>query len=195
MNPLTFSTAALADRARHGDASAFDELAAYYRPRLAAFFRRQGVASEAEDLTQETLQKAYASITSVNPPSIGGWLYRIAANLTIDRARAANSRVKPLSLDAAPDPDGEDGAIEVPDLRHEPAGTVEAAELRARVGEAIAELSEPHRRLIVLRDLQGLDYAAIAEITGLPVGTVKSRLFHARADLARRLRPYMSGVK
>jgi RNA polymerase sigma-70 factor (ECF subfamily) len=67
--------------------------------------------------------------------------------------------------------------------------------MRALVRETVAEMPEKMRQVLIMCDLQGMPYEDISAVLDVPLGTVKSRLFHARADLARRLRPYMSGVK
>ncbi len=72
---------------------------------------------------------------------------------------------------------------------------VERDELRRHVRETVMEMPDKLRAVLVMCDIQGMAYEQIAQTLGCPIGTVKSRLFHARADLARRLKPYMNGAK
>ncbi|MBW3636621.1 MAG: sigma-70 family RNA polymerase sigma factor, partial [Armatimonadetes bacterium] len=87
------------------------------------------------------------------------------------------------------------GGREIADSRFEPSKGVERDEMRTIVRQTVAEMPEKQRQVLIMCDLQGMAYENIAEVLGIPLGTVKSRIFHARADLARRLKPYMSGVK
>ncbi|MDQ3814503.1 MAG: sigma-70 family RNA polymerase sigma factor, partial [Armatimonadota bacterium] len=152
---------------------------------------------EAEDVTQEVFIKAYRSLDSFRgASSFSTWLYRIATNLCIDRARQRKRRPQQAySLDEPLDKEEERGGRDVPDFSTEPSKSIEREELRQQVRETVAEMPEKLRAVLLMCDIQGMSYESIAQVLGCPIGTVKSRLFHARADLARRLRPYMHGVK
>ncbi len=93
------------------------------------------------------------------------------------------------------DKEEEKGGREIADYSAEPTREVERDELRQRVREVMAEMPEKMRSILIMCDMQGMAYDDIARVLDCPIGTVKSRLFHARADLGRRLRPYISGVK
>jgi len=189
----------LVERALDGDIAAFERLVSRYQNKIMGYVGRMvnGDREEAEDVTQETFIKAYRSLDSFRgQASFSTWLYKIATNLCIDRARGKKRRPQQaFSLDEPVDKDEEKGGREIPDSRYEPAQDVERDEMRKVVRETVAEMPEKMRQVLILCDLQGKPYEEIAQLLDVPLGTVKSRLFHARADLARRLRPYMSGAK
>jgi len=189
----------LVERALDGDIAAFERLVSRYQNKIMGYVGRMvnGDREEAEDVTQETFIKAYRSLDSFRgQASFSTWLYKIATNLCIDRARGKKRRPQQaFSLDEPMDKDEEKGGREIPDSRYEPAQDVERDEMRKVVRETVAAMPEKMRQVLILCDLQGKPYEEIAQMLDVPLGTVKSRLFHARADLARRLRPYMSGAK
>jgi RNA polymerase sigma-70 factor (ECF subfamily) len=190
--------ALLVERALNQDLAAFEQLVSRYQDRLIGFSARMlGDRDEAEDVAQETFVKAYRNLESFRGASaFSTWLYRIATNLCIDRARAKKRRPQSAySLDEPFDKEEDSGGRDVPDETFEPSGMVERDELRRRVRETVAEMPEKARAVLVMCDIQGMPYEEIAQALEIPIGTVKSRLFHARADLARRLKPYMRGVK
>jgi len=96
------------------------------------------------------------------------------------------------SLDSGPSHDGSETEVPIPDLVAEPARVAERSELSQYLDEAIRGLSEKLRAVVVLYDIEGMPYEEIAQVLGCPVGTVKSRLFNARAELRRKLAPYLA---
>jgi len=192
------SDLALVERVLNNDLAAFEQLVARYQNKIIGYAARMlNDPVEAEDVAQETFIKAYRSLASFRgESSFSTWLYRIATNLCIDRVRKIKRSPKPAySLDEPIDADEDKGGREVADTTFEPSMSIERDEVRRRVRETVAEMPEKLRAVIVMCDIQGMSYESIAEVLNVPLGTVKSRLFHARADLARRLRPYMRGVK
>lgn len=192
------SDAYLVSRALEGDLPAFEDLVARYQSKIIGFSARMlNDHDEAEDVAQEVFIKAYRSLDSFRgDASFSTWIYRIATNLCIDRMRAKKRRPQQAySLDEPMDKEEEKGGREIADYSAEPTREVERDELRQRVREVMAEMPEKMRSILIMCDMQGMAYDDIARVLDCPIGTVKSRLFHARADLGRRLRPYISGVK
>lgn len=190
----------LVDRALDGDIAGFEKLVTRYQNKIMGYVGRMtnGDREEAEDITQEAFIKAYRSLDSFRgQASFSTWLYKIATNLCIDRARTKKRRPQQAySLDEPMDKEEEGGGgREIADSRFEPSKGVERDELRTLVRQTVGEMPDKQRQVLIMCDLQGMPYEEIAAALDIPLGTVKSRIFHARADLARRLKPYMSGVK
>jgi RNA polymerase sigma-70 factor (ECF subfamily) len=184
------SVEALVARAKQRDYAAFEQLIRLYKDRIYNYVSRMlHDPTEAEDIAQETFIRAFQSLPHFRGvSSFQTWLYRIAGNLAIDAARRRKRRdSQSVSLDEPLN--AQDGEVvrDVPDPRHGPAGMAEVNQLQGEVLKAIAELSPKLRPVIVLYDLQGLSYQDIAEVLGCPLGTVKSRLFNARAQLKEKL--------
>lgn len=144
------------------------------------------------DLAQEVWIRVYRNINRLNEPvKFRGWLSRIATNLFYDELRK-RKRVKPaISLDAPRRVD--DGEIDW-DLESDypsPSDTLSTNEFYDHLREAIADLPESFRTTIVLREIEGLPYEEIAEMTGVSLGTVKSRIARARAKLQSLLQGYL----
>ena len=195
-NPNADEDAALVERALNEDLAAFEQLVTRYQDKITGFAARMlSDRDEAEDVAQEVFIKAYRHLESFRgASSFSTWLYRITTNLCIDRVRAKKRRPQSAySLDEPIDREEDSGKREIADLTFEPSGQIERDELRLQVRQTMAEMPEKQRSVLVMCDLQGMAYEEIAQVLGCPIGTVKSRLFHARADLARRLKPYMRG--
>lgn len=175
----------LAAKAARGNREAFDELVNRYQSRMFQLVRilTSGDA-EAEDLVQDTFVRAYRAVGQFRGDStFRTWLHRIAVNVVRSHAARRNSRGRPRSVEAdAADDDAAVGRL----ASHE---DLEDAVVRRRtIDQALARLPPEMRLLITLRDVQGLEYREIAVITGLPIGTVESRIFRGR----RRLRPMLA---
>jgi RNA polymerase sigma-70 factor (ECF subfamily) len=172
----------LIDRALSGQSSAYGELVCRYQDRLrGSLLRLTGSAEEAEDVAQEAFVQAYLKLSSFQRSSrFYTWIYRIAFNQAISKSRKRRPRV---SLSVVQESGGVEPVSEA-DCPTEPTIQVERAEL---LHAAIAELEEDHRQVIVLREFEDMDYQQISEVIGAPIGTVRSRLFRARAQLRDRL--------
>ena len=173
-----------------GDTVAFDQLVRLYKDRVYAFVaRRLSDPIEAEDIAQEAFVRAYRHLPSFRgAASFQSWLHRIAGNLTIDSLRKRQRRGNQYSLDAPLETEGGAVARELIAPPYcEPHKDLETAELRREVHCAIRDLSPKLRAVVVLHELQGLNYREIAATLGCPVGTVKSRMFNARGQLKRSL--------
>jgi len=137
---------------------------------------------QAFDITQETFLKAYTALKSFRgDSSFSAWLYRLTSNICIDYLRR-EKRQKTVSITYI---DGEGEELEIPDLRNHPETELERCELREAIEKGLLQLSEDHRKILVLRDIHGLSYDEISKVLDLEVGTVKSRLARARMNLAK----------
>jgi len=142
---------------------------------------------DAADLTQEVFIRAYQGFARFDGRcSLRTWLFRIAYNLCIDRVRKNARSVTDSRLDLS----SEEESIEVSDSRWDPQSTILDDELYGVVSEAIDSMSEKLKTVLLLHDRDDLSYDEIAQVMGIPVGTVKSRLFLARAHLQNQVSRY-----
>ncbi len=181
----------LVDQVRRGNRGALGELlGAYHRSVYHQCLRMLGNAEDAADVAQDAMMKAVQHIDSFRGNSrFGTWLYRIVMNLSISQLRRRKVR-QATSLETPVA--GEDQASELKSMLRQqrepdPDQRVETDEQVDQVMAALEQLDAPLRSVILLRDLQDMDYTQIAEVVGVPVGTVKSRLFRARVALRQAL--------
>lgn len=180
----------LVERSVAGDRGAFGDLVTRWQDRIyATVYRMVGDADDARDVAQDTFLRAWTNLRSFEgASSFGTWLHAIAINQvrTEMRRRSAAKRGAPVSLDAlAAHHDG--SAHDPPSPSPSPSDGAAVREDAARLRREIAALDPEHREVLVLREFRDLSYEDIAEVTGVPVGTVRSRLFRARTELRRRL--------
>lgn len=182
--------AALIDRCRRQDMEAFGKLVDVYQNRVFGFVRRMVTnAEEASDITQEVFIRAFQSFGRFDArSSVRTWLFRIAYNLCIDRARKIDRSITEVGMSVSADTDDQ---IDVADNRWQPEQVAMDLELQEAVEEGIRTMSEKLRTVLLLHDKEDTPYEEIAKIVGVPVGTVKSRLFLARAHLQTVLRNYL----
>jgi len=141
----------------------------------------------ANDLVQETFMKAFSSLKSYRSEyRFSTWLYKIAANSSIDHLR--KKRIHALSLDNPIKTEDGEVPIEVADYTHHPEREMVRRERAVSIDEAINSLPDKYRRVIIARHKEEKSYDEIADELGLPVGTVKARIFRARELLKKRLR-------
>jgi len=176
--------AELATASGQGDPAAFGELVLRHQDRAFNLaFRLTGSPEDAADAVQEAFLKAYRGIPSFRrQSSFYTWLFRILVNEVRSRRRSGAARRPSFSLDAA---DGAGLRADGPD----PSEQASLAERRQIVEEALQSLEFDQRAIVALRDIEGRDYAEIAEVLGCPQGTVKSRLHRARMALKDALAP------
>jgi len=177
--------------AQGGDAQAFRALVERYQRRV--YQLALGMvkdADEAMDITQETFVRVHRYLPSFKgDSSFFTWTYRIATNLCLDAARK-RGRTERVELDES------DAEIEA---QMDPPSAALAgphraalnAELKSKIDEALDTLSENHRAILLLREVEGLSYEELAQTLGIRKGTVMSRLFHARLKMQRKLREYL----
>lgn len=169
-------------RVRAGDRQAFGQLALRYQKRLYNKLRALVPSqADAEDIVQEALLRAYVKLDTFRCRSqFYTWLFRIALNLAHCRARRAR-----ISLSFGENRRG--CAIEPADHRQVAGELVVRHEEAFAVRQALGRLSEQHRAVLLLREVEGCDYRTIGEMLDLNIGTVRSRLGRARSKLRKRL--------
>lgn len=170
---------------RSGNAEAFGILVKRYQDRLfPTILRLTGNADDALDLLQDTFFRAYQKLGKFRGrSSFYTWLYRIAVNLALSDRRKRRTSGHTSHFDGGRDldpPDDSDLAI--------PSGALERAETHAEVQAALNALLPDHRAVVVMKEFDGFRYEEIAEILNIPVGTVRSRLHRARAELRHQLK-------
>ncbi len=179
-------------RSQQGDLAAYDELVRRYQERVyATIYHMTSNHEDANDLAQETFIKAFQAIkTFKGSSSFFTWVYRIAVNKTINFLKQRKNRphmsLNDLDFNAEHDPDL---VALVSDKT--PRREVSLAELQEKLNAAMQKLSESHRLVVTLHDVQGLPHDEIAEIMGCNIGTVRSRLFYARQQLQAHLSDYL----
>lgn len=182
----------LVRRSQQGDLAAYDELVRRYQERIyATIYHMTSNHEDANDLAQETFIKAFQAIKSFKGgSSFYTWVYRIGVNKTINFLKQRKNRthisLNDLDFNAEHDPDL---VALVSDKT--PRREVNLAELQEKLNTAMQKLSEPHRLVVTLHDVQGLPHDEIAEIMGCNIGTVRSRLFYARQQLQAYLSDYL----
>lgn len=149
---------------------------------------------DATDLTSQTFLHALRAYDRFRGEAQAyTWLYRIAVNLCKNhfRKRDREARIEVVSLDAPIIADGEEMERDIEDLTHSPERLMEGQELQELIQQAIMGLSQDLRVVILLRDVQGLSYQEVADVTQCTVEAVKSRIFRARGHLRRVLGPHL----
>jgi RNA polymerase sigma-70 factor (ECF subfamily) len=186
------SDLSLVKRAQEQDSSAYDELIRRYQQRIyATLYHMTSNHEDANDLTQETFIKGYRALKGFKgDSSFYTWVYRIAVNKTINFLKTRKNRVQ-MSLNDV------DYQVEHdPDLvalvsDKTPRRDLNLAELQEKLNVAMQKLSEHHRMVVTLHDVQGLSHEEIGKIMNCNVGTVRSRLFYARQQLQGFLSDYL----
>lgn len=173
----------LVERARGGVPSAFAQLVSRYQDRIYnTCYRMCHNDADALDLTQATFLRALESLDGFRGKAgFYTWIFRIAVNLVISHRRK-NARRRTISLDV------ETGDARAPgprlaDDRMDNSLRIERGETRERIAWALQQLEDEFRAAVVLKDIEGLDYASIAQILSVPIGTAKSRIHRARMML------------
>lgn len=188
--------AALVRAIQAGDMAAFDQLVLKHKDKLFNMvYWFLGDYQEASDCAQDTFIKVFKSLKKFRfESSFSTWLYRIAINTCKNRLKSSmyRWRKKTVSLENPESSEQGNPSYEIQNSSPSPANELEKKERSMMIQKAINSLPEEQNRVIVLRDIQGLSYQEIADITGLNLGTVKSRLARARLTLKARLKPQLS---
>jgi len=179
-------------KSQQGDVHAFEELVERYHGKIYGLtYNMTSNREDAEDLTQEVFVKAFEALPKFRgKSSFYTWLYRIAVNKTINYRKKRN-RKRALSLDQF------DQEIKTDDTYHDltskgsPLRNISLSELQIKLNEALQSLSEKHRTVVVMHDMQGIPHDEIAKVVGASVGTIRSRLFYARRQMQAELSEFM----
>ena len=175
-----------------GDMAAFDELVLKYKDRLFNLvYWFLGDYQDANDCAQETFIKVFKSIKKFRFESaFSTWLYRIAINTCKNKIQSSAYRwkKKTVSLETSNSSKNGNPFSEIVNGSPTPVVALEKKERMMRIQKAINSLPEEQNKVVVLRDIQGLSYQDISDITGLNLGTVKSRLARGRLELKNRLK-------
>jgi RNA polymerase sigma-70 factor (ECF subfamily) len=192
VEPVPVEEMVFVKNAREGDLEAYDELVKRYQERIyATIYHMTSNHEDANDLAQEAFIKAYQALKSFKGgSSFYTWVYRIAVNKTINFLKQRKNKAQ-MSLD-----DLDFNVEHNPDLvalisDKTPRREVNLAELQEKLNIAMQKLSEPHRLVVTLHDVQGLSHEEIAKIMECNIGTVRSRLFYARQQLQAYLSDYL----
>jgi RNA polymerase sigma-70 factor (ECF subfamily) len=189
----------LVDRAKAGDLRAFEALVRRYeRWVFTLALRMVGDRGDAEDIAQEVFLKAYRGLQGFRGGSrFSTWLYAIASHHCLNHLAGPDSRVR-RAQKTGRSPDGRGGALpsaleRVADPSPGPDAVLERHELRCAIQRELLALTEHHRIVLILRDIQGMSYEAIAAALSVALGTVRSRIHRARMELKARLGPLVDG--
>src|ERR1051325_7785636 len=181
----------LVKQCQAGNSEAFDQLVARYRTRVfGIIYNRVHNEQEAWDLAQYSFLKAWKSIGRFRgQSSFYTWIYRIVTNVTIDWLRKKQVKGSGAEFDDTIQlKEIEPGSRTAPKADALPHQRMEQHEIRARIDDAIAQLSPEHRAVILMKETEDMQYHEIAEALGCSIGTVMSRLFYARKKLQNLLR-------
>lgn len=191
-SPAVVDEEELVRRARGGDLDAYDGLVRRYQERIyATIYHMTSNHEDANDLAQESFIKAFQALkTFKGGSSFYTWLYRIAVNKTINFLKQRKNRnhmsLNDLDFNAEHDPD-----LVALISDKTPRRAADLTELQEKLNAAMLKLSEPHRLVVVLHDVQGLSHDEIAKVMDCNIGTVRSRLFYARQQLQGFLSDYL----
>ncbi len=191
MSPVNPSDFELIRQCRAGTAEAFGVLVERHQDRLyAALVRMLGSSEDAREATQDAFVHAYQKLGSFQgTAAFSTWLFRIAVNAAFSRKR--RSKRYRTSFDGAHNESAYDPADSRADA--DPSQPLEQSETQRLVREALAALPEDYRTALLLKEMEGFRYEEIAEIVGVPIGTVRSRIHRARNELRDKLRIAMKG--
>jgi RNA polymerase sigma-70 factor (ECF subfamily) len=183
----------LVARAQNGDTRAFDELVRKYTPKLYGMvYNMTSNREDTADLLQEIFSKAYRSLTRfMGKSSFYTWIYSIAVNMTLNflKKRGRHTKISLDDVDTGIENDAD--FIEITTAARGTLREVNIHELQKRLNEAMMKLSEEHRTVVTLYDVQGLQHAEISKIVGVSEGTVRSRLFYAHRQLQNHLEEFV----
>ncbi len=182
----------LVERAQNGDTKAFDTLVVKYSPKLyGLIYHMTSNREDSNDLLQDVFARAYRSLKRFRGQSaFYTWIYSIATNLTINFLKKRNRR-QTYSLDDIDSGIERDEQFLEATTGSDPVREAGLNELQLKLNEAMMKLSEDHRAVVTMFDIQGLPHAEIAKVCNVSEGTIRSRLFYAHRQLQSLLADYL----
>lgn len=184
---------ALVERAQAGDTRAFDELVRKYTPKLYGLvYNMTSNREDTADLLQDIFAKAYRSLKRfMGKSSFYTWIYSISVNMTLNflKKRGRHTKVSLDDVDSGIENDPE--FVKITTANRDTVREVNIHELQKRLNAAMMKLSEDHRTVVTLYDIQGLQHNEISKILGVSEGTVRSRLFYAHRQLQTYLEDFV----
>jgi RNA polymerase sigma-70 factor (ECF subfamily) len=191
---LDAAEALFVERLRANEDAAYDELVRTYNASVFhVAYRMLGDSGEAADVVQEIFLKVFRNILRFRGDSaLRTWIFRIALSEILNRLRWWKRRFRSMTMSIDEDREGQNHSVHLSDCRPSPHQALEAKEQEAAIQQALRRLSSDRRSILILRDIEGFSYVEIAEVLGISIGTVKSRLARARADMKKTLMPYLS---
>jgi RNA polymerase sigma-70 factor (ECF subfamily) len=183
-------------RLQANEDAAYDELVRTYSPSFFhVAYRMLGDGAEASDAVQEIFLKIFRNIDGFKgEAALKTWMFKIAFSEILNRLRwwKRRGRFATMSLDDQPNGNGTGPGHSVASASPTPEQILQSKEQEFAIQQALGKLSKDHRSIVVLRDIEGFSYNEIADVLGVSVGTVKSRLARARGDLKKSLMRYLS---
>ena len=184
-------------RLKANEDAAYDELVRVYHASIFhVAYRMLGDSAEASDVVQEIFLKVFRNIGGFKgEAALKTWIFKITFSEILNRLRWWKRRYRYATVSLEDNPstngNGHNGRY-VADSRPTPEEVLESKERETAIQQALSRLSSDHRSIIVLRDIEGFSYGEIADVLGISMGTVKSRIARARADLKQTLMRYLS---
>ena len=181
-------------RLRANDDAAYDELVRGYNASIFhVAYRMLGDSADASDVVQEIFLKVFRNINGFKgESSLKTWIFRIAFSEILNRLRWWKRRYRHATVSLDEDQNGNGHGYRLSDATPGPEQILQSKEQEQAIQQALKKLSSDHRSIIILRDIEGFSYGEIAAVLGVSIGTVKSRLARARADLKKSLMRYLS---
>ena len=191
---LTAQEALFVSRLQANEDAAYDELVRTYSASIYhVAYRMLGDSAEASDVVQEIFLKIFRNIGGFKgEAALKTWVFKIALSEVLNRLRWWKRRHRFATVSLDEQPNGAATSESVADAGPTPEEILQSKERGTAIQQALRRLSSEHRSIIVLRDIEGFSYNEIADVLGVSMGTVKSRLARARADLKKSLMRYLS---
>jgi RNA polymerase sigma-70 factor, ECF subfamily len=193
---LSAEEALFVSRLQANEDAAYDELVRTYSASIFhVAYRMLGDSAEASDTVQEIFLKVFRNIGGFKgEAALRTWIFKIAFSEILNRLRWWKRRYRfaTISIDDQTNGNGTSPGYGVPSPGPSPEQALQSKEQETAIQQALGRLSKDHRSIIVLRDIEGFSYNEIADVLGVSIGTVKSRLARARGDLKKSLMRYLS---